>query len=171
MAYDNKKLKTIKWLEKLACESRPYNRKHKQRFADGNARLAHIFARFGRMYATDSYVIAYVEYPEEIRAGECEWQVLEKYTDERGYLLPILKWQDMEKPFADNDFMQKHFPAPTEYCDWDHVPRFNPAILEFGLKPFKINGINPYMCFTSEKLILSGHNRDVSIMVVMMGCI
>lgn len=170
MAYNNKKLKTIKWLERLACGSRPYNRKYKDWLHD-NERLSHIFARFGRMYATDSYVIAYVEYPEEIRAGENEWQVLESYTDERGYLLPILKWHDMEKPFADNDFMQKHFPAPTEYCYWEHVPKFDPAILEFGLKPFKINGIKPYMCFTSQKLILSGHNRDVSIMVVMMGCI
>lgn len=162
MAYDSKKLKTLKWLEKLCSEKRRYNK------FGNSVRLMEIFARFGRLYATDSIICACVEYPENVRAGEFDWQILSEFTDEKGYLLPILTFEDMEKPFTANDFFEKYFPAPRDYAKWDDTAPVNPDVLMFALKPFKINGINPYFAFTPNKIVLSGHNRDVSMKVCMM---
>lgn len=163
MAHDMKKLKTLKWLEKLASKritglKDPYN---PYRF--------NVFARFGRFYATNGYILACVEYPEHAHDTDVSWFAIEHYQDDKGYLLPEIEYGkpeicDMMHDRVFEDMFIKSMPL-----HWDSLQAFNPALVAECMQPFKINGICPSMAMSGEKLEFSGHNKDVSVKVLVIG--
>ena len=162
MAHDMKKLKTLKWLEKLSSKrigglNEPMN---PYRY--------NVFARFGRFYATNGYILACVEYPEHVHDADFEWKAIAHYQDDKGCLLPAIEYRKPE--ICDrmrNSVFEDAFIKPIALI-WDSSQPFNPALISECMQPFKINGICPCVAMLGEKLEFSGHNNDVSIKVLMM---
>lgn len=163
MAHDMKKLKTLKWLEKLSSKritglDEPMN-PYRQ----------NVFARFGRFYATNGYILADVEYPEHTHDADDEWQAIAHYQDDKGYLLPTVEYFKPEICDRMRDRVFEDMFIKSIALDWDSSQAFNPALIAECMQPFKINGICPSMAMLGDRLEFAGHNKDVSIKVLMIG--
>ena len=152
MAFDTKRLKTFKWLDDLAKNSR-------------HSRMQNVLARFGSLYATNDIVLAKINYPEFEHIGDFEWLQIVHYLDADGNLLEAPTAKRLDDQFKDDRFLDHFFDdkfAALEYS-------IDPKVLKTGLKVFEINRINPVIYTSQDKLFLMGHNKDVSIRVCMMG--
>lgn len=161
MANDSKKLRTMKWLQKISSS------KNNREF------LKYVFAHLGKFFATDTYILACVEYPEHNGAGFDQWDTIERFTDDSGYLLQDFEYvKCVGKPLDWLERLESLFPHPRDYAHtWDEQPSIDSKKLALAMKGFEINDIPMHMAFTPEKLVISGHNKDVSISVVMMGIV
>lgn len=157
MSYDTKRLKIFKWLEDLANGRAAYSK--------GAIGLKEILVYSGSIYSSNGIVLGKVNYPEFEHLSDWVWSTVEKYTDSNGYLLetPILIEKDRQ-PKNDrwlDDMFVGHL-YPEEFC-------FNPRVMRDALKPFEIYNINPLFARGNGKAELMGHNKEVSIRVLMMG--
>lgn len=162
MAYDNKRLRMFKWLDAIARRKARYA---KHAFVGSN--MHDIIARFGSVYATNGILLAQVDYPEFEHIADDGWKRVDTYLDGRGYLLktPVLAdtVSDMRADIFTDQFIGNRVKEPmVEY-------KFNPAVMDDALKPFKIYGIAPIMTTDGYRCELSGHDDDVSIRVLFMG--
>lgn len=162
MAFDTKQLRTCKELVKLSKAPRyiakgAHSYAH---FAEGK-----IFVRFGCFYATNSYVLACVQWPEYEHAGDEEWMELSRFMDNDGKLTKF-EFEPCEKQRA-NDFFDKHF--INRVIDNSESLPFNARLMRDALMLFQINDIAPIMYNDGTRWELSGHNEDVSIKVILMG--
>lgn len=151
MAYDTKRLKTFKWLEGLAKDSR---------FG--------IVIRSGHIYATDNIVLVRVDYPEFSDLSLRTWSRIKAYFNEDGKLLEV---PELESDFAgmenaSADFFDRHF---IDYAT-DATVLFDYACMRKVLKPFEINRIKPCIFLAEDKIGLTGRNKEVAIEIVLMGC-
>lgn len=163
MAYDNKRLKTLKWLQDIASKKRKYQSGYRYETMKDN-----IFIRFGRFYATDSYILARVDYPENEHDGDECWQTVKHFTTADGKLMETFEFENVDRHMQ-NDFFERVVPYPKDYANWQDAPAFDASLFEIAIKGFKINDIPMSFAFTPEKCVISGHNKDVSILVVIMG--
>lgn len=148
MAYDNRRLKTFKWLDKLQA---------RYRFP--------LYVYSGLIYACDEYMVARVEYPEFYHLSDWEWSQITRYTDDDGYLLKIPEMKIADRQFNDNRYFEKLF-----IDEWHAMEGcFDVKMMKEAMKPFEYNRIDPSICTCENKVELSGHNKDVSIKVVFMG--
>ena len=157
MSYDTKRLKMFKWLEDLALSRAVY--------AKGVTGLDGIHVFSGNIYASNGIVLAKVNYPEFEDLSEDVWSTVECYADSKGYLLfePLVvekAKQPKNNRWLDEMFLNSVYP--------EEFP-FNPRVMKDALKPFEIHGINPILAVGNGKAELAGHNREVSIRVLMMG--
>ena len=161
MAFDTKQLRTCKELMKLSKAPRYIIKSaHSHaRFAEGK-----IFVRFGRFYATNSYVLACVQWPEYEHAGDEEWMELSRFMDNDGKLVKF-EFEPCEKQCA-NDFFDKYFIEKLDYSD--NLP-VNAHLLRDALMLFQINDIAPILYQDGTRWELSGHNKDISIKAIVMG--
>jgi len=162
MAYDDKRLKMFKWLDGIAQQKAHYA---KSAFVGYN--MHDIIARFGSVYATNGILLAQVDYPEFAHIADDGWKHVTAYCGENGYLLETPELADTDSDmradiFADQFIGNRVKEPRTEY-------KFNTAVMEDALKPFKIYRIAPIMTTDGYRCELSGHNDDVSIRVLFMG--
>ena len=157
MAYDTKQLRTFKWLDDIA--------KSKQKYASKFARLRDVYVYCGSLYATNEIVLAKVDYPEFEHLSDWTWSKIIRFCDDRALLLKEPQIEELAKKFPDHRYFDRFFDdefRPLEVS-------INPKVLKDGLKGFEINGINPIVYTSENKVFLMGHNKDVSFKVVMMG--
>ena len=161
MAYDAKRLKMFKWLEGIAQQ--------KARYSKGrtNGMMQSIFTIHGNLYATNGILLAEVEFPEFAHISDDGWRKVVSYCDEQGWHTEYPKlaepvYEFRERIFADQFIGNRVKEPMIEY-------KFNPAVMDDALKPFKIYGIAPIMTTDGYRCELSGHNDDVSIRVLFMG--
>lgn len=156
MAFDKKRLKTFDYLCSL------YNKKYWTQY---HGSLDHVFVYCGSLYATNSTVLVKVDYPEFEHLSDYEWGIVKQYKNADGLLLQTPVIEICERQFT-RDFFDKFF------FDIQDIFRMNikPAVLKDMLKPFEINNINPSISFDSSRIMLTGHNKDISIRAIGMGC-
>lgn len=164
MAFDTKRLKTCKWLEKIAT-SKAKVITRKPTYNTFNR----VYTIYGNLYATNGYILAKVEYPEFAHISDEGWMQVESWFDEDGNLaqLPNLVEVQRENPMRErlfDDFFAKdvHYEQATK---WD------PLLIAEAVQPFKVNGITPNMYFNVDRVEFAGHNGDVSIQVLVMGMV
>ena len=148
MAYDNKRLKTFKWLESV---QKDYH--------------FPLMIYSGSIYAANEIMIAKVDYPEFYHLSDFEWCEITHYTDDDGYLLKMPEIEVMKRQFHNNRYFDDMF------CQYWHRLEcaLDPKYMRKALKPFEINNIHPNMVVNTDRIELSGHNHDVSIRVMFMG--
>ena len=157
MAYDNKRMKTLRWLEDIAKKNKSYCSSYRT--------LTEIFVYCGLLYATNHVVLARVDYQEFEHLSDWKWSKVDRYCDDMALLLKYPDISELDEQFANNDKFDKFFEHKPALFDC----KINPKVLKDAMKGFEINGIMPIM-YTSENMIfLMGHNKDVSIKTVMMG--
>lgn len=161
MAFNKRQLQTCKQLERLLKV--PQGVERSWRFHSG--RLKNIFVRFGRFYATNVYSLVGVEWNEYQHVGDDDWQVLKRYADDDGYLIPF-EFEPMENPFVNDDIFEKQFINRIEVNETLEV---NPTLLINVLKVFKINDLTPIILHDDSRYELSAHNNDISIRAIVMG--
>ena len=162
MAYDKKRLQTFRELERL---SNPF------RYLKGGYSPydGAIYARYGRFYATNGFVMACCEWPELSHFGDGEWQEITRYVDDDGLLLAepesvsyfVKYYRQLDSNHFDKFYFVKG--SPETFA-------FNPKLMRDALKIFEINNINPIWSANGTFFMFTGHNSDVSIKVLMMGC-
>lgn len=152
MSFDTKRLRTFKWLQSIADKGR------------GN-RTSNIIVYCGHLYATDNYMLAQIDYPEFEHLSDWEWSKVTRYFDDEGKLLLMPEIEPLERQFENNDFFDSLFIRECARFDL----RINPKFLKNALKPFEINGVLPNVYTDETCIMLAGHNRDISIRVVLMG--
>lgn len=141
---EKRRLDTFKWLEKLV------KRNHLHSI------LNYVYARFGRIYALDGYILAMVEFEDLGKIGEDDWETLN---------VDDYSWHEAENKLR-IDFFERLFmgnktsPEPV-IIDADY--------LNFAIKPFRVNKINPTIALDKDSIELSGHDENVSIKVKIMG--
>ena len=160
MTFDTKRLKTCKWLEKIAT-SKARIMSRKPAFNTFNR----VYTIYGRLYATNNYILAEISYPEFEHISDEGWLQVESWFEESGNLAPLPKLIEVqrENPMRERLFSDM-FANTIHYeqsCKWD------PYLIAEAMQPFKINDIAPNMYFNNEKLCLAGHNKDVSIRVLL----
>ena len=148
MAYDDRRLKTFKWLESIASKS-----------------TFPIMVYCGSLYATDRYMLAKIDYPEFFHLSDWEWSRVTDYFDDDGYLLEEPKIELMPRQFTNNRIFDDQFIGLEKFSDCV----FDSKYMRKALKVFEINRINPNMRTSDKKIELTGHNNDVSIKVMFMG--
>lgn len=162
MAFDTKRLKAFKWLDKIATKQQrnvnalsTYNPYH------------NIYIRFGRLYATNGFILAEVEYPEFAHDGDDCWKVVAAYVDGTGKHLEQILYTETEqtKRMRDRLFTDM-FPKQLHY---DQCQPFNPYLLAECMYLFKLYDINPIISLNGAWVMFSGHNKDVSIRVLTLG--
>lgn len=156
MAYDKKRLQTFRELERV---SKPF----RYLMNTANPYEGTIFARYGRFYSTNRYLLTCCEWREFSRYGEDEWCKITRYVDDDGFLLLFPEFEEISIP---DDVFEKFFfleSSPETFA-------FNPKLMRDALKIFEINKINPIWSANGTSFMFTGHNSDVSIKVLMMGC-
>lgn len=159
--YDKRKLRTIDHLVNVVSK-RPVGKTVYTNHRFFNS----VFARFGEWFATNGYILACVEYRDEIVTGQFEWQKLGAYKV-NGKLLHPIEWEDSEYPKRDRYFSDMFIAPNALHYEWG-IP-FDPKLISDALKLFSINDLKPIFAFQDEKLELSAHNREVSIRILVMG--
>lgn len=159
MAFDSKQLRTCKELWKIAVA---YDKYYKR-----NDRLKGIFVRFGRFYATNSFCLVYVEWPEYQHEGDEQWMTLSPYgfLDENNRLKKF-ELQVLENPFVANDIFEQNFIHnynDTGSCSVD------PKLMKMVLNVFEINDLCPIIYCDGTRYELSAHSIDISIKAIVMG--
>lgn len=161
MTFDQKRHKTFKWLDDIV------KGKKIGKLAKTMSKVtSNVYARYGRFYASNGFMIACVEYPEFSHVGDDEWRYLESFeTDNKMHLEnPIWKTDEFTETLS-NEFFEKFF---IDRCDAYQLP-IDVNLFNLALQGFKLNSINPLVTICKDKLELSGHNESVSIRVVIMG--
>ena len=160
MAYDDKRLKTFKWLEHIAKDNVSYAKGCYCSFTE-------ILTIYGRLYATNGIVLAEIQYPEfeHLSDNDC-FMYVTRYKDEAGYLLKypeLAEYPSEMRPRIFTDmFPDKHF--------YDSGFKFDTKVMKDALKPFEIYKLSPNMCIDGDRCEFSAHNNnDVSMRVVFMG--
>ena len=148
MAYDSRQLRTLKWCEGIAKDSR-----------------FDMMMYCGSIYVTDEYILAKIDYPEFYHLSEWEWSRITRYTDDEGYLLKVPETELLERQFFNNRIFDDMFHRQLHRFECV----FNPKLMRKILKPFEINCIFPTITTSETSIELSGHNSDVSIRALMMG--
>ena len=161
MAFDTKQLKTLDWLQKLGTKKVPGLKAAFNSYSD------YIFVRFGRFYATNGYILACVEWPEYSYDGNDGWRVIDDYKDGKGHLLSPVTFA---KPQV-CDTMRDRIFEDTFVKSWDFIDvgPYNPRLIAECMKPFIVNNLPVSMVIAQNRIEFSGHDKDVSIRVVMMG--
>ena len=162
MAYDAKRLQTFKWLEKLSHNEAPYLKKIK----DFINPIQDICVYCGSIYATNDIILAKINYPEFEHLSDWEWSKVVAYTDDDNMLLEFPKLALRNKQFLNDRIFDDAFPG-----SWNNAcyTCFDPRVMKDALKPFEINRINPELTTERDRVMFSGHNKDVSMRVLMMG--
>lgn len=161
MAFDDKRLKTFKWLEHIAKDNVSYVKSCYRPFPD-------ILTIYGRLYATNGIVLAEIQYPEfeHLSDDDCFMRIT-RYKDDNGFLLEwpeIVEYENLHKlsPRIFTDmFPNEHF--------YDSGFKFDAKVMKDALKPFEIYKLSPNMCIDGDKCMFSAHDEDVSMRVVFMG--
>ena len=163
MAFDTKRLKAFKWLEKIATKP--------QRNVKGLSYNPYqdIYIRFGRLYATNGFILAEVEYPEFAHCGDDAWKSVVTYVDANGTHLETIEYTETEQTERMRDrLFSDMFPSKLHY---DQCQPFNPYLLAECMYLFKLYNINPIISLDDAWIMFSGHNNDVSIRVLTLGFI
>lgn len=156
---DKKQERMYKYLQTLASTIPGYlKRRHLVNYNP----YKDVYCRFGRMYATNGFMIACVEYPDMVkdRFGEYCWETIEIRDGE-------FHGTESETPDKD-DIFERFFPYPTE-VDFDMEAPFKSKLMIDALKPFAIYDLNVTIHQAGHYLMFSGHDKDVSIKTVLMG--
>lgn len=159
MAYDDKRLKTFKWLEHIAKDNVGYAKGCYRSFTE-------ILTIYGRLYATNGIVLAEIQYPEfeHISDNDC-FMYVTRYKNDAGYHLEypgLAEYPREMRPRIFTDmFPDKHF--------YDSGFKFDAKVMKDALKPFEIYKLSPNMCIDGDKCMFSAHDKDVSMRVVFMG--
>ena len=162
MAFDQKRSRTFKWLEKIATKT-PTGLKYAY-----NPYRGMILCRFGVLYAQNGYILADVRYGEFEHIGDECWMEVASYQDVNGKHLDTVEFMEAEKHPANDRLFSDMFIAPCG-LHYDSTQPFNPVLIAECMTPFKINDISPVIGLRDEYLEFSGHNKDVSIRVLMIG--
>lgn len=157
MAFDKRRQRTFKELERLTKQ--PRYMKSSYNPYDG------IFVRFGRFYATNGYIMVYCEWPELLHCGKDEWLEVACYDDDEGNHMQIPGFMPVERNLQ-NDAFERFYWMQNDFDPFT----FNPRLMKDAMKIFEINGINPIWSCNNHQFGFSGHNDDVSINMVMVGC-
>lgn len=158
MAYDTKRLKTFKWLEKLANNSARYSK------GSYNS-IPYILTCFGRLYATNGIVLAEVQYPEFEHISDEGFMKVEHYCNENGFLLEFPKLSEPERNYR-KDMFRDMFDHEISY---DAPFKVKSNVLTDALYLFKLYDIPAYQYMLGEMCMLSGHDNDISLRVLLMG--
>lgn len=158
MAYDTKRFKMFKWLEKLAGNTARYSK-------GAYNSIPHILTCYGRLYATNGIVLAEVSYPEFEHLSDYGFMRVERFCDSSGFLLEVPELAEPIRDYRDRMFSDM-FDGPV---DAEQPFKFNSSVMVDALYPFKLYGIPAYQYLMPEKCMLSGHDEDVSLRVLMMG--
>lgn len=159
MAFNDKRLKTFKWLEHIAKANVSY-------LKGGYRPFQEILTIYGRLYATNGIVLAEIQYPEfeHLSDNDCFLYVT-RYKDDAGYLLEypeLAEYQREMRPRIFTDmFPDKHF--------YDSGFKFDSKVMKDALKPFEIYKLSPNMCIDGDRCEFSAHNEEVSMRVLFMG--
>lgn len=159
MTFDKKRQRTFKELVKLTKTPRYMKSSY-------NPLGEHVFARFGRFYATNAYILVRVDYPEFEHVADDEWMVLERFEDANGNLLETPELVPAEKQFKRDMFEQFFI---DDMCAPNQNPRVDARLFMDALNVFKINGLAPNVFSDGSCYELSAHNKEVSINAVVMG--
>lgn len=159
MAFDDKRLKMMKWLEHIAKNNVSYAKGCYRSFND-------ILTIYGRMYATNGIIIAEIQYPEfEHISDDDRFMYVTRYKDDTGFLLetPELAEYPRElRPRIFTDmFPDRHF--------YDEGFAFDTKVMKDALKPFEIYKLSPNMCIDGDRCEFSAHDKEVSMRVLFMG--
>lgn len=161
MAFGTKQLKTLDWMQHLGGRRYPGIK------GAYNPYDQYIFVRFGRFYATNGYILASVEWSEYEHAGDEGWRVIDDYKDGKGRLLSPITFANpqicdtMRDRIFEDQFIRQY--------DHSDCGPYNPRLVSECMKPFTINNIMPIIIIGTNKLEFAGHDKDVSIRVLMMG--
>lgn len=158
MAYDGKRLKTFKWLEKLAENKAAYSKT----CYNSNP---HILTCYGRLYATNGIILAEIEYPEFEHISDYGFMRVESYTDDKGYLLETPKLAEPVRNYRDDMFRDMF----NQELNHEQPFKADPVVMADVLYPFKVYGIPAYQYLMGDRCMFTGHNKDVSMRVLMMG--
>ena len=159
MAFDRKKLQTLKWLRKIATTT-PSGMKSAYNPYSGD-----IFVRFGLFYATNGYMVARVSWDENMHDGDDTWLTVKRFEDEKGHLLEALEYAPYERYNLKNDAFEKFFPSPSGGCkpDYFHMP--SPALVTLAMRGFALNDLYPTYQMTDTQVLYVAHNRDIELRV------
>lgn len=162
MAFDTKRLRTIKWLDKLSS-------KRITGLKDAyNSYKGVVLARFGRLYAQNGYILASIEYNELYHTGDDQWLKIARYVDDDGKHIEDIEFENAF-PHPNNDRIFEDFFIALNMLRYDSTVTFNPYLIAECMMPFKINDISPTIWQRDHYLEFTGHNKDVSIRVLMIG--
>lgn len=159
MAFNDKRLKTFKWLEHIAKGNVSYAKGCYRSFTD-------ILTIYGRLYATNGVVLAEIQYPEfeHISDNDC-FMYVTRYKDDVGYLLEYPELAEYESKLRSRIFTDmfpdKHF--------YDSGFKFDTKVMKDALKPFEIYKLSPNMCIDGDRCEFSAHDNEVSMRVLFMG--
>ena len=162
MAFDTKRHKTLKWLQRLS-EKKIIGIKKAY-----NPYKGVVLCRFGPLYVTNGYILAQVDYPEFEHVSDDNWMQLVEFEDGNKIHLADPIFEEAYQHPSNNDLFAKAFISTTG-IEYDCTQPFNPRLISECMKPFIINGISPVIAQSGERLEFSGHNREVSIRVLTMG--
>jgi hypothetical protein len=159
MAFDRKKLQTLKWLRKIATTvpsgmKTPYNS-----YRDD------IFVRFGRFYATNGYMVACASWDENFHDGYDEWLTVKRFEDEKGHLLETLEFAPYERYDLKNDAFERFFPVPSNKRKPDYFYMPSPALVTLAMRGFALNDLYPTYQMTDTQVLYTAHNRDIELRV------
>lgn len=163
MAFDTKQLKMFKWLEKVTKQPRYIKSAYNS--------YRRVYIRFGRLYATNGYILASVDYPEFEHVGDLSWYVVDKYTDDEGKHIngegELFAYDETAANMRDRVFEDMFISNCSLH--FDQCQPFNSALLVDALYPFKLYGLSPVIYMRDELLEFSAHNSEVSIKVLVIG--
>lgn len=158
MAYDTKRLKTFKWLEKLANNSARYSK-----YVYNS--IPYILTCYGRLYATNGIVLAEVEYPEFEHISDYGFMRVERFCDSSGFLLEVPDLAEPIRNYRDGMFTD----IMNGDISYDAPFKVNPAVMTDALYLFKLYDIPAYQDMMGDRCMLSGHDNDISMRVLLMG--
>lgn len=162
MAFDDKRLKMMKWLEHIAKENVGYAKSVYRSFTD-------ILTIYGSLYATNGIILAEIQYPEFEHISDNDFFMYvtrySEYKDGAWYLLEYPELAEYERELRPRIFTDM-FPDRNFY---DEGFAFDTKVMKDALKPFEIYELNPYMCIDGYKCELAAHNKEVSMRVLLMG--
>lgn len=162
MAFDRKKLQTLKWLRKIATTMPSGMKSVYNPYRDD------IFVRFGRFYATNGYMVACASWDENFHDGDDTWLTVKRFEDEKGHLLETLEYAPYERYDLKNDAFEKFFPAPTAGRRQDHFHMPSPVLVTLAMRAFALNDLYPTYQMTDTQVLYAAHNRDIELRVACM---
>lgn len=158
MAYDTKRLKTFKWLEKLANNSARYSK-------GAYNSISSILACYGRFYATNGIILAEVGVYGVRSYRRLRFHARLKICDSNGFLLEFPELAEPIRNYRSGMF--------TDIMNGDisyEAPfKVNPAVMTDALYPFKLYDIPAYQYMMGDMCMLSGHDNDISLRVLLAG--
>ena len=157
MTYGKKRQQTFRTLERIANDKISFN-----------PHYGKVYCRYGRFYAANKIILACCEWPELSHCGDDEWNIVERYNDSGGLLLEFPKLRKCDANYHD-DLFEKFFRHQYEK-DCYRQFAFNPKYMRDAMRLFEINHIFPIYSVHQNEFIFTGHNKDVSIKVLLLGC-